>query len=49
VHPHPKPARWDLGTLAGRGLDRNTWMVRGTGPFPVTVPCATGGPHSLSR
>jgi hypothetical protein len=43
------PARMELGNIAGRALERIKWIVRGNGPFTVTVTSVKGGTHSRTR
>lgn len=43
------PARLELRNIAGRSIERVKWVVRGTGPFTVTVTSAKGGTHSMTK
>lgn len=49
VEQERNPARFELNNIAGRSLERIKWIVRGNGPFTVTVASEKGGTHSLSR
>jgi hypothetical protein len=49
IEQESNPARMELTNIAGRALERIKWIVRGNGPFTVTVTSEKGGTHSLSR
>jgi hypothetical protein len=49
IEQESNPARMELTNIAGRALERIKWIVRGNGPFTVTVTSEKGGAHSLSR
>ena len=49
VEQERNPARLELRNIAGREVERVKWIVRGNGPFTVTVSSTKGGTHSLSR
>ena len=47
VEQRRNPARMELENIAGRSFERLKWIVRGNGPFTVTVSSPKGGSHSL--
>jgi hypothetical protein len=49
IEQESNPARMELTNIAGRALERIKWIVRGNGPYTVTVTSEKGGTHSLSR
>jgi hypothetical protein len=49
IEQESNPARMELTNIAGRALERIKWIVRGNGPYTVTVTSEKGGAHSLSR
>jgi hypothetical protein len=49
VEQAAEPARLRLTNIPGRSLARVKWIVRGSGPFTVTVASAKGGTHSRTR
>jgi hypothetical protein len=40
------PALLELRNIAGNGVERLKWIVRGNGPFTVTITSQKGGSHS---
>ncbi len=42
------PATLRLANIAGHAVERVKWIVRGAGPYTVTVTSTKGGSHSLS-
>ena len=49
VEQEANPAQMRLSNIAGRALERIKWIVRGSGPFTVTVTSEKGGTHSLQK
>lgn len=49
VEQEVNPSRLELGNIVGRSIERVKWIVKGNGPFTVTVASVKGGTHSLSR
>jgi hypothetical protein len=47
VEQERNPARLELRNISGRGIERVKWIVRGNGPFTVTVSSQKGGSHSM--
>lgn len=46
IEQRRNPGRLELGNIAGRSIDRLKWIVRGAGPYTVTVTSQKGGTHS---
>lgn len=46
VEQEQHPARIELRNIAGRDIERVKWVVRGSGPFTVTVTSTKGGSDS---
>ncbi len=46
VEQERNPARLEIANIPGRSLERVKWIVRGNGPFTVTVRSEKGGTHS---
>lgn len=49
VEQEHQPSRIEIRNIAGRSEERIKWIVRGNGPFTVTVESVKGGRHSLTR
>ena len=49
VEQERRPARIEVESIPGMGTVTVRWIVRGSGPFTVTVDSPKGGVHSLSR
>lgn len=49
VEQERNPARLELRNIAGRDVERVKWVVRGNGPFTVTVTSTKGGTHSMTK
>jgi hypothetical protein len=47
VEQERNPARLELRNISGRGIERVKWIVRGGGPFTVTVSSQKGGTNSM--
>jgi hypothetical protein len=46
VEQRRNPARYELANIPGRGIVRIKWIVRGGGPYTVTVTSQKGGTAS---
>ncbi|HRP08045.1 MAG TPA: M14 family metallopeptidase [Gemmatimonadales bacterium] len=49
VEQEHQPARMEIRNIPGHSVERIKWIVRGGGPYTVTVSSTKGGTHSLRR